>query len=262
MRPLLATLLALVAWLAAGCSASASAERDLLPDLVQEVPSDLSVRAERRAGGRRWLLGFRSAVRNAGEGPLILDGSRPNRRARLMRASQVVRREDGTSRRIARVGSLRFDREADHSHWHLLGFERYSLTPPGSRRVLVRDGKRGFCLGDRYAFEPAPAPAPREPAYTSRCGLERPGLLRLREGISVGHGDDYAAHLEGQSLDITRLPAGRYTVMHRVNPDATLLEATVANNASSALVEIRRPGGRPRVRLLATCANTDRCPSP
>ena len=31
--------------------------------------------------------------------------------------------------------------------------------------------------------------------YTGACGLERPALLGLREGISVGYGDDYRATL-------------------------------------------------------------------
>ena len=33
--------------------------------------------------------------------------------------------------------------------WHLLRFERYELRHAGSRKVLVRDRKTGFCLGDR-----------------------------------------------------------------------------------------------------------------
>lgn len=66
----------------------------------------------------------------------------------------------------------------------------------------------------------------------------------LREGISVGWGDDYAPHLEGQSIDIRRalrpLPHA-----HR-QPDRTLTERSYANNRSALPVRIVRRPGRPR----------------
>ena len=74
----------------------------------------------------------------------------------------------------------------------------------------MRDRKTGFCLGDRYdvAHAPRSPPSRREPVYRSRCGLEQPGLLGIREGISVGYGDDYSANLEGQYLPLNGLRRG------------------------------------------------------
>jgi hypothetical protein len=228
----------------------------LLPDLEQEAPSGLVVT---RAGGH-WRLGFRSAVRNVGAGPLIIDASRPTLGQSTMAADQVIERAGGPEDVERRRGRLRYVRAVDHQHWHLLSFDRYELRRPGSRRALVRDRKSGFCLGDRYRVtDQALAAQPPEPAYTSRCGLQRPALLGIREGISVGYGDDYAANLEGQFLPLRGVRPGRYVLVHRVNADRRLVETSYDNNASSVLLRLRRRHGVPRFTVLAVCPDTERC---
>ncbi len=229
----------------------------VLPDLEQETPAGLVVT---RAGGQ-WRLGFRSAARNVGAAPLIVDAARPTLGSRTMRADQVVARTEGPLEVVRGVGRLRYVRSPDHQHWHLLGFDRYELRRLGSRRALVRDRKTGFCLGDRYRVAPAPAGAPPEPFYTGSCGIERPALLGIREGISVGYGDDYAANLEGQYLPVGRLRAGRYVLVHEVNADRRLLESSYANNAASVLLRLRLRRGVPRFTVLRACPGTDRCPA-
>jgi glucose/arabinose dehydrogenase len=102
--------------------------------------------------------------------------------------------------------------------------------------------------------------------YTSRCGLGEPQLIGVKEGISVGYGDDYKANLEGQYLRLTGLPSGRYVLVHEVNADRRLHELDYSNNAASLLLELRWRHGQPMVRILRQCPNTDRCdrrpPSP
>jgi hypothetical protein len=66
--------------------------------------------------------------------------------------------------------------------------------------------------------------------------------------------------LEGQYIDVTGLPPGRYLLVHRVNGDRELREASYANNAASALVELQRSGGRATVTVVATCPDSARCP--
>jgi hypothetical protein len=214
----------------------------LLPDLVQEAPRDLQLT---RSDGRLHL-GFASAVRNAGSGPLTIRASRPSRRRVAMSAVQLVRREDGALLRRPGAGIVQYTRSPDHAHWHLLRFDRYTLRRPGARRSIVTDRKTGFCLGDRYdaiagRLEPA---EPAQPPYRTTCGLRRPSLLQLTEGISVGYGDDYDAYLEGQYLDVTGLPAGEYELVHRVNADGRLLEERYDNNA--ACLRVRLPSLRTR----------------
>ena len=82
-------------------------------------------------------------------------------------------------------------------------------------------------------------------------GSANPDLTELREGISVGWGDDYDAHLEGQEIDISDLPAGRYVLVHTVNPDHSLAELTYRNNTSRAPIRIARDSrGLPMVKLV------------
>jgi Lysyl oxidase len=227
----------------------------LLPDLDQEAPSGLLV-----ARGRNgWQLGFASAVRNVGVGPLIVDGRRISRVEETMRADQMITRTEGRREVVRGVGRLRYTRSPDHEHWHLLHFDRYELRRPGGQRV-VRDRKTGFCLGDRYAVtDPVLAAKPPNAVYRSRCGLERPGLNGVREGISVGYGDDYSANLEGQYLPLSGLRRGRYLLVHRANADRRLLETSYANNAASLLLRLRWRRGTPRIRVLAVCPDAARC---
>jgi hypothetical protein len=231
-----------------------------LPDLEQELPDKLQVVRSGARGRPRWRLAFWSAVRNVGDGPLILLGERPDRRRPGMTAAQLIEREGAPQARIEEVGELRFVRSHDHEHWHLLGFERYELRRAGRRAALVRDRKTGFCLGDRYrASGPDLPAAPPEPVYTGRCGLGQPQRLRLVQGISVGYGDDYEPLLEGQSLRLTGLAAGRYALVHRVNVGRRLRETSYGNNASSLLLRLRWERGRPRVRVLARCPDSASC---
>ena len=211
----------------------------LLPDLVQEPPSDLVV----TRAGREFRLGFRSAVRNVGAGPLQIAGHR-DRRVDEMTADQLVSHASGPGTRVRDVGALRFVVSPDHRHWHLLGFERYALARPGGR-ALVRDRKTGFCLGDRYAV----APTTSAGRYSTRCGLDRPALLGVTQGISPGFGDAYAATLEGQYLPLSGLHTGTYELIHRVNASGRLLESRYDNNSAKVTIRLRWVRGVPRVTL-------------
>jgi len=253
-----ATLLVPAAWALSRPDGGGAPER--LPDLDQEPPSRLVIERARPSARATWRLGFRSAVSNVGDGPLIIDARRPSRQDRLMAADQVIERDGAPRAVVPDVGRLRYVRSADHQHWHLLGFERYELRRPGSRRAVLSDRKSGFCLGDRYEATAGALPArPRSPVYTSRCGLQRPGLVGIREGISVGYGDDYAAMLEGQWLPLDGLRAGRYVLVHRVNADRSLRERSYGNNAASLLLRLRWIDGSPRIGILAVCPDAARC---
>ena len=84
----------------------------------------------------------------------------------------------------------------------------------------------------------------------------------MTEGISVGYGDDYAAYLEGQSLRLTGLPAGRYALVHRVNENGLLRESRASNNAASVLVALSWRAGRPSVTVLRRCPGRRTCEPP
>jgi len=249
MRAALAGALSLAAL--AGAGSPAARAQPLLPDLVQKAPYTISV-VEREG---RFLLAFAAATENVGAGPLVIAGRRPGVRP-VMEARQVIRRSDGPSRLRPLGRLLAYHSLNGHAHWHLLRFARYTLRREGeTRRLRVR--KAGFCLGDRYRSELV-EPAPRR--WRHQCGRDRPNLTAIREGISVGWGDDYAPGVHGQWLPLRGVRAGRYVLTHRANPGRFLREGDYGNNASSVLVELLRPEGeRPRVRVLARCPGAATC---
>jgi glucose/arabinose dehydrogenase len=255
----MAVALSAVGLMTTGLTGAAADGPERLPDLDQATPNELVIT---RAGPSRrvYRLGFRSAVSNVGDGPLVINGHRSGLDAAAMSAEQLIERDGAPQEVVPGVGELRFVVSPDHRHWHLLRFERYELRRAGRGAAAVSDRKSGFCLGDRYSAARRSLPvAPVEPVYTSRCGLADPGLLGIQEGISVGYGDDYAANLEGQYLQLTGLPAGRYVLVHRVNRDRRLRELDYTNNAASLLLELRWRNRQPEVRILRKCPDTDRC---
>ena len=244
-----------------GHATSAATGPPRLPDLVQQPPRDLVVARAGTGSRAPYVLGFRSAVSNVGDGPLIIDGHRPGPETGTMVADQVLEREGAPQEVVGGVGQLRYVVSPDHRHWHLLGFDRYELRREGRRDAVVRDQKTGFCLGDRYIEPGHPVRSARapQPVYTSRCGLGEPQLLGVSEGISVGYGDNYGANLEGQYLPLTGLSSGRYVLVHQVNAERKLHELDYGNDAASLLLDLRWRGGQPMVRVLRQCPGTDRC---
>jgi hypothetical protein len=220
---------ALVVLLVAGCGGSVGDAPELLPDLVQSPPRALEV----YRAGDTWRLAFLSAVENDGRGPMLLVGSRPDQNGAAMSVEQLVRRSDGTKSTYPVDGEIRFVQSETHRHWHFLDFERYDILT-GEGNTVGRDEKTGFCLGDRYnASRSVQLPGePEQPVWTQECGRGQPERLVVREGISPGYGDDYVPRLEGQSIDITGLPAGRYVLRHRVNVARALRESDYGDNSA------------------------------
>jgi len=231
---------------------------ELLPDLDQALPTEVAIVQE----GDTYRLVFASAVDNVGRGPLLVEGERPDRSQRAMEVRQLVRSTDGSARERPVEGEIRYVRSETHAHWHLLGFERYELREAESGELVEPDAKTGFCLGDRYetSRETQLEGEPDEAVWTEECGRRQPGLLTVSEGISPGYGDDYAPAREGQFLDVTSVPPGRYLLVHRANPDSALEESDYENNAASLLIQLRRTTGViPAVRVLARCPDSETC---
>jgi hypothetical protein len=238
----------------------------VLPDLDQAPPSQVSVVTVHRAGHALRRLAFASAVENRGAGDLIISGHRPSRRATRMTADQLVERVDEAGRpvadqRVHGVGRLRYVRLPDHSHWHLVGFERYELRSAVTGRLAARDRKSGFCVGNRFTVVPGARPSDGSGQFDENCGKGRPGLLRVTEGLSPGWADDYKPSLEGQFLDVTSVPAGRYLLVHRTNVDGRLRESRRDNDSASVLLSLRRRrGAAPQVKVLRACPDAPTCP--
>jgi Ca-dependent carbohydrate-binding module xylan-binding/Lysyl oxidase len=230
---------------------------NLLPDLVQQPPLQISV----TQSSASFRLGFNSAVENHGAGPLVVNGHRASTATANMTADQVVNRSDGSTQTFPAIGSMIF--YAPHNHWHYLNFDRYELRST-SGTLVAPDQKAGFCLGDRYTpnsngtRNENPSPGP----YTfNNCAPGNTAALSLQEGISVGYGDEYEPQLEGQYIDVTGVSPGTYVVVHRTNSDGALQESNSSNDAASALVSLwpNGVGVSPFVTVLKTCPGTATC---
>jgi Lysyl oxidase/WD40-like Beta Propeller Repeat len=236
----------------------------LLPDLEQRPPADLSIRTVVTGNRRRFLLGFDSATDNVGLGPVVITATRASRRVPFMRAVQVVRLAAGGRRQtFARTGLLRYVYSSTHSHWHVMGFQRYELRRASDHALLLCDRKSGFCLADHYAHAPGRfLNEPRAPVFKGYCEQGRPEAMAVHQGTSVGYTDRYPSHFHGQNLDLTGVAAGEYVLIHRANRSFLFWELRYENNAASARIRIGWPKGRrarPSIRVLKTCPDSDRC---
>ena len=233
---------------------------ELRPDLDQQAPSELSI-LERRG---RFLLGFRSATDNVGEGPLEVESFRPTGLP-TMRTVQRVRLAGGGSRIYRRIGFLRYTYSPSHDHWHLMGFQRYELRRADDHSLLLRDRKSGFCLTDRWGNAAAGfSGRRRSPVYTDYCARGNTKAQSVLQGTTVGYSDVYPAHFHGQNLNVTRIPAGTYVLVHRASPSLLVRELRYENNAASIRIRLSWPKGRskqPAVRILQRCPASERCPA-
>jgi hypothetical protein len=237
-----------------------------LPDLDQVAPYLISAYAERRGGRTHFHLAFGSASQNVGIGRLVVVGHRSSTATPLMSAEQLIDTADPAApQSVPGVGVLSYTRSPDHQHWHFLGFMRYELRRASDFHRVGRDRKTGFCLGDRYPVGMLSLRRARaagvQTGFDRDCGNHNPNLLQVLEGMSPGRGDDYHPRLEGQSIEITGLPSGRYVLVHRTNADHRIRESNYANNVASALIYIGRPAGRrpPTVVVLKSCTAAERC---
>jgi hypothetical protein len=219
----------------------------LLPNLIQLPPADVVVG---RVGGHA-AIAFGSSVANVGAGALSIRGTRSTPTGRF-HLDQVIRRRDGTSFSRPMTATLRYVSNPTHQHFHLIGFDTYTLVSANGART-VRSSKQGFCLGDRMQSQ-TPAAAP---VFVTGCGAGHPGALHVSEGISRGWSDPYAAWREGQAIDVAGLPAGVYDLVNEVNESRNLLESSYADNVAAVKLRLSWPNGAsgaPTVAVLATCA--------
>jgi hypothetical protein len=249
-------------------------------------------------------LRFTTTEDNVGDGPLLVYGRRKSSAQKRMTLRQAFARADGSlpqtyaaaqhAVRDPKRNYLYYEPAASHQHWHLQGFEHFQLrTLDGT--TLVQDRKNGVCLGDRYVARRAGAlphaakedntalgrlhhslafnTGTKPSAYNCQHGRTPSSSIReLREGISVGQGDDYTYGIDFQWLDITHVPSGRYVVVNEANSRHALVEKSYANNAASILISIQWPDGAteppptitapPDVELLASCPDAATCTAP
>ena len=222
--------------------------RELLPDLDQRLPFRLTI-----AGTK---LGFASATDNVGEGPVWVRGSRPSA-AGPMRATQLVRMSDRSVRSYPDAGRLRYTPSSSHTHWHLLGFQRYELrTLAGD--LVVRDRKSGFCLADHYGLAARRVTAFTGGSFYGNCASQIPTRSpSSRARRSASPTSTPPTSMARTSSCAACRPASTSSSIVRTPTSGSRRSTT--RTTTPRCGEAEWSGGGPHVRTLRTCQASADC---
>ena len=243
-----------VALAIASCSVAYGVE--LRPDVDMQAPSGIQVTT---ASGRSFVA-FESRVDNHGPGVLKLLGQRPSTSTSTMSVTQVLLNtgsvSTGTVERAAPgVGTMQFSPAGGHNHWHLLRFEDYMLLSVPDLAFVAPTRKTGFCLsGLRLSFSCGSNDTSRleigDPAEAAPGAGPAPDTEAM--GLIVPNGPDfngnrqsfdiYTPTVEGQDIEITGVPDGRYCLSFVANPEERIVETTTENNGASRLIDVGTVG--------------------
>jgi hypothetical protein len=217
--------------------------RSVLPDLVALPSWQIAVKHSARLG--RDFLDFAATVWIGGHGPLDVEGFRSHA-SPVMKAYQYFWRNGHVIGR-ARAGTMGFDSQKGHDHWHFEQFARYTLLN-SARSLVVRSHKVGFCIGPSDEVDlllPHAVWRPSTVGLTGLCGS--PTALWVAEELPVGWGDTYIQSIAGQSFNITHVPDGTYYIEVAANPEKVLYETTTSNDVSYRKIIL---GGTPGHRTV------------
>jgi hypothetical protein len=231
-------------------------------------------------------LRFTTSVENIGNGPVLLYGHRDNTNQVTMGVRQAfqvgqhgpipdsyINAQRGTDQ------AMYYD--AARQDWQLLNFARMELKTLNGETV-AKGNNIEFCLGDRYTAADAdslvhnahqdgsPEGKLAEKLSGNQYCKYRDSLTTdVKEGISVGRGDNDSYNTAFQWLDVTHVPSGIYVVTSTVNSSHTLLETNYDNNSSAIAISLQWPGeahgppavitAPPLVKLLNSCPGRSQC---
>jgi hypothetical protein len=191
------------------------------------------------------FLDFGATVWIGGNGPLDVEGFRSHG-APVMKAYQYFWR-DGHIIGRARAGTMGFDSQPGHDHWHFQQFARYSLLN-SAKKVALLSHKVGFCIAPSDGVNlllPHATWQPQSIGLSGACGS--PTALWVAEELPLGWGDTYVQSIAGQNFDITHVPNGTYYIEVTANPEGILYETTTSNNTTLRTVIL---GGTPGHRTV------------
>jgi hypothetical protein len=215
-----------------------------LPDLVPLPSWGIGAFHDRRSG--RDLLAFGATVWVGGNSPLDVEGFRSNG-SPVMKAYQYFWRNGHVVGR-ARAGTMGFDSQHGHNHWHFEQFAQYQLLN-SAKNLAVRSHKVGFCIAPS---DPVNLLAPHAVWQPPSIGFNdftcgQPTALWVQEMMPVGWGDTYFQDIAGQAFDITSVPNGTYYIEVIANPQHVLYESNTRNDVSLRKVIL---GGTPGHRTV------------
>lgn len=193
------------------------------PD-IQAIPAFSLVVATDTSGNK--LLRFSTRTWNSGDGPIELR-ARETGSAGQNVYQRIYLSDGGYHDRLAGT----FTWHPAHNHFHFDDYAVYTLQPVNAPGGSARTGtKMTFCIMDTNSVNLSLPRAPQQAVYAT-CGS-------TIQGMSVGWADTYGYNLDGQSINITGLPNGDYSLTIEADPKNRIQEINEGNNTSCILVRL------------------------
>jgi hypothetical protein len=212
----------------------AAAQTALTPNLKPLPASNFSLITDVDGDS---TLRFSTTSWNKGTGPLQLEAGSVDTGNGKQQVNQRIFNNDGTS---SLFFAGWFQWHVGHNHFHFDGYADYVLQPVDAPGGSLRTGqKTTFCVMDTTKVDGSLPGAPTSAGYGS-CGNQI-------QGMSVGWGDTYGAHLAGQEIDFTDNADGIYSLKISIDPDSHIVESDNNDNESCVLLDISKPS---TVRVL------------
>lgn len=183
-------------------------------------------------------LRFAANVWNGGTSDMVVDGFRREGED-VMDAYQYFLDSDGNVVAYQPVGTMQWDADPTHMHWHFTDFATYRLVKHDDHSTVVTSGKESFCLANTDAVDMTGEGAKWTTRYDdlgSVCGGYN--SESIREALAAGWGDTYAQYRAGQAFAIKNVPDGVYDIEVLANPEGNLFEGDTTNNASYRTVKL------------------------
>jgi Lysyl oxidase len=201
----------------------------------------------------RDLLTFSATIWNAGPAPFSIEGYR-RWGTNVMSAFEYFFGASGNAVGRAPAGTMFYDNDRGHHHWHLRQIADYRLI--GRSGQVVRSHKQPFCIAPTDAVDLTVPRAALSPVSFvnlgfsgNTCDLYAPGSIWIREQLVASWGDTYTRAVAGQAFDITRVPNGNYRIAVRVNPLGVLHETTTRDDIAVRKVRLSGRSGARTVRV-------------
>lgn len=176
-------------------------------------------------------LRFAANVWDGGTSDMVVDGFRREGED-VMDAYQYFLDGDGNVVDYRQVGTMEWDPDPTHRHWHFTDFATYRLLDADQATTVV-SGKEAFCLANTDAVDMTGNGAKWTVSYDdlgSVCGGH--SSESIREVLAAGWGDTYAQYRAGQAFPIKDVPDGTYYIQVLANPEGNLIESDATNNSS------------------------------
>ena len=190
---------------------------------------------------------FTAAIANNGPGPFIVHAARGDERGDW-RVTQRFRERNGPSSEIPTPADLVFGGHG-HDHWHVQLGASYWLTRPGSREVLRRYEKVGYCFFDQVLLARRPRDASTVPTF-GRGDCSPRAALELEMGLSPGFADPYFWTLPDQRLLVNGLTDGVYRLWATADPGGWFRETREDNNLTWIDLRLTLSASPPRVEIV------------